>query len=475
VLTLDQVIDGIVGLIDGTYTIEVQALDNFGNANPDPVAYTWTVDTVAPVTTITNGPASNDYTPTFEFVADEETVIFTYSLDGGAFVPGKSGVPLPALPDGSHTFAVKATDAAGNAGDSVSYSWEIDTTPLPAPSVSLAHDTGLPGDNVTFDPELVVVNENGATVEFSADGDAWGPDYSATEGANTVLVRQIDLAGNRSPVASLTFTLDTIEPAALGIALLNDSGSSQADLITNDGSLNVSGQEPNARVEYSADGVAWTDQFAPQEGANTVSARQTDVAGNRSPVASLSVTLDTTPPQLNPTFSSPPPFVVGAQGITLSPNATDASGIASQSAGTVDTSTVGQKSVICSATDVAGNSASVSISYAVIPNPVSAYHLTSILPAYVIPKQFTTIPVLFQLRDANNRLVSDQTAAKLLPGITITFDGVPVGKVQYHKALNLFSATLKIGKQVKGLHELAIHLTVNGSEVATLKIPVKIV
>ena len=50
-----------------------------------------------------------------------------------------------------------------------------------------------------------------------------------------------------------------------------------------------------------------------------------------------------------------------------------------------------------------------------------------------------------------------------------------MGKVEYHKELDLFAATLKIGKQAKGTHELAIHIAVNGTDVTTLIIPVKIV
>jgi hypothetical protein len=97
------------------------------------------------------------------------------------------------------------------------------------------------------------------------------------------------------------------------------------------------------------------------------------------------------------------------------------------------------------------------------------------LPPYVISKHITKVPVLFQLRDVNNQLLSDQAAAKLLAGISITFDGVPMGKVAYHKSLDLFARTLKIEKLAKGVHNLAIHLTVNGSEVSTLNMTVNVV
>lgn len=469
-----------LNVTDGEHTILVRALDDSDNADPTPASYTWIVDTVAPETTITEQPANltSDNMPTFSFGSPEDKVIFTYSLDGGDFVPGKSGIPLGPLPDGNHTFQVRATDAAGNVGPSVSYTWEIDTTLPQAPTVALTNDTGSsPVDSITTDGALTVGGlEANAVLAYSNDGGAtWTNAFIAKEGANTVQVRQTDLAGNVSAVATLEFVLDTAVPSTPGVALLNDTGSSPSDNITKDGALSVSA-ESSAKVEYSTDnGSTWTSAFSAKEGANVVQVRQTDLAGNVSGAAAFSCTLDTTPPQLNPTFSSPSPFLVGAQGITVSPNATDAWGVPSQSAGTVDTSTAGQKLVTCSATDVAGNSASVSVPYTVVPSQAAAYHVVSLLPTYVIPKQFKTIPILFQLRDASNRLVSDQTAANLLLGITITFDGVPMGKVQYHKLLNLFSTTLKIGAQAKGIHNLAIHVAVDGTEVATLNIPVNVV
>lgn len=643
-------------LSNGPHTIEVRSMDNAKNIDPTPDICTWTIDTVAPETTITDAPLSpsNDSTATFSFDATEADVIFTYSIDGGAFVPGKSGVPLKALADGSHTFEVKATDAAGNEGAVASYSWDIATTAPAAPGVALANDTGeSAADLITKDGALKITKDSNAVVEYSIDGgETWSGAFSAQEGPNTVQVRQTDLAGNVSAAAALSFTLDTAAPAAPGIALTNDTGSSPIDGITKDGTFNVS-SELGASVEFSTDGGAtwagtfspidgsnavqvrqtdsagnvsgaaalsftldtaapsapaislandtgsspidgvtkdgtlniasgakdsslsipsasaisvqysidggstWAVAFSPVEGSNTVQVRQmdsagnvsgaavlsftldtvapaapglvlandtgslsddgitnvgtlnvssetgasaefstdggatwgafvptegfnavlahqTDLAGNVSGAAALSFTLDTTAPTLNPTFSQPQPFVVGTQGISVSPNATDAYGVASASAGAVDTSTVGQKSMTCSATDVAGNSASVSIPYSVIPGTTTEYHIVSALPEYALPKQITTLPLLFQLTDANNRVLSDKAAQSLLSGITITFDGVPMGKVQYHKGLNVFAATLKIGKQPKGMHEVVIHLNVNGAEVAKLAIPVKI-
>jgi hypothetical protein len=94
----------------------------------------------------------------------------------------------------------------------------------------------------------------------------------------------------------LTFTLDTTI-ATPGVTLANDTGSSNSDLITSDGTLSLANLEPGATVEYSVDGgTTWTNSFTAVEGTNTVEVRQTDVAGNVSAVGTLTFTLDTSAP-----------------------------------------------------------------------------------------------------------------------------------------------------------------------------------
>ena len=88
--------------------------------------------------------------------------------------------------------------------------------------------------------------------------------------------------------------VDTTAPAAPAVSLELDSGSSNGDRITNNGSLVLGGLEPGATVEYSTDGgTTWTSTFTPVEGSNTVSVRQTDVAGNTSSATTISFVLDT--------------------------------------------------------------------------------------------------------------------------------------------------------------------------------------
>src|SRR5262249_32594385 len=84
-------------------------------------------DTTAPKTTILAKPDTR--TPidaaTFTFRASEPGVTFSCSLDGPDFRVCSSPAGFSMLAAGRHTFAVRATDAAGNAGTPIAYSWRI--------------------------------------------------------------------------------------------------------------------------------------------------------------------------------------------------------------------------------------------------------------------------------------------------------------------------------------------------------------
>ncbi|MCE9524850.1 MAG: choice-of-anchor L domain-containing protein [Planctomycetales bacterium] len=391
-----------------------------------------------------------------------------YSTDGGATWSYNFTAA-----EGDNNLLVRQTDAAGNVGNATPFSFTLDTVSPVALSVSLASDTGFSSaDNITSNGSLAVSGvENGASVEYSTDAGAnWSSTFSAIEGLNHVDVRQTDVAGNVSGVASLSFILDSQAPAAPGVSLTNDTGSSVTDKITNVGALTVSPEDSSASVEYSTDGGAtWSSGFSAKEGLNDVLVRQSDVAGNVSAAAPLSFNLDTTLPQLHPAFSSTLPLLVGAKGITVSPGATDESGIAAQSSGNVDTATAGQKYVTCTATDVAGNSASVNVPYVV------GYTAVNVTPkAGTTFKSTQSIPVTFQLRDANG-LISDLTAKSLLSSITVTFDGHIWGGFTYNNKSHTFSFTLKGYKPAPGSYNLAVHVMVGGAEVTAVNIPLKIV
>ncbi|MGE5097766.1 MAG: hypothetical protein ACM3SO_21695, partial [Betaproteobacteria bacterium] len=104
------------GLADGSHTFQVRARDAAGNTDATPASFAWTVDTVAPDTTITGGPSGNNNpaTATFTFTSTETPAQFECKLDAGAFTACASPQAYNNLPRGSHTFQVRAIDAAGN-------------------------------------------------------------------------------------------------------------------------------------------------------------------------------------------------------------------------------------------------------------------------------------------------------------------------------------------------------------------------
>ena len=147
------------------------------------------LDTTPPETTIDSGPSdpSKDASPSFSFSSSEQGSTFECSLDGAAYAACASPQGYTNLPDGSHTFRVRATDAAGNTDATpASQTWTVDTT---APTVAgVAPANGATGVALT------------ANVEASFS-EAMDP---ATLGAtNFTLVKQ----GTTTPVAA-TVTYD---------------------------------------------------------------------------------------------------------------------------------------------------------------------------------------------------------------------------------------------------------------------------
>ena len=166
---------------------------------------------------------------------------------------------LPVAAAGANTVYVRQTDVAGNVGPSSSITFTLDVTDPAAPTLTLTNDTGSSGtDNITSNAALTLAgDEVGAVVEYSTDdiGNCSGTLPVAAAGANTVYVRQTDVAGNVGPSSSITFTLDVTDPAAPTLTLTNDTGSSGTDNITNNAALTLAGDEVGAVVEYSTDDI----------------------------------------------------------------------------------------------------------------------------------------------------------------------------------------------------------------------------
>jgi subtilisin family serine protease len=180
------------------------------------------VDTTPPQTTITGAPANptNSTTATFNFTSSEGGSTFECSIDAGAFAACSTGVSYPGLSEAAHSFAVRATDAAGNTDPTpATHAWTIDTTP---PDTTI---TGQPTDPSPTNVSFSFASEPGATFACSLDGGAYAACSSPkaynglSGGAHTFRVRASDAAGNAdgSP-ATYTWTVQApvVPPVHVG-------------------------------------------------------------------------------------------------------------------------------------------------------------------------------------------------------------------------------------------------------------------
>jgi hypothetical protein len=110
----------LASLADGGYTLSVRAVDAAGNVETTPAARSFTLDTVAPDTTIDSGPNGSitERSAAFVFGGSESGMRLECSLVGpgraSAFANCTSPNSYSLLVDGDYTFQVRGTDTAGN-------------------------------------------------------------------------------------------------------------------------------------------------------------------------------------------------------------------------------------------------------------------------------------------------------------------------------------------------------------------------
>ena len=282
-------------LADGQHSLAVKATDQAGNAS-DPALVIWIVDSTAPdapsVAGIIQG-VSTQSTGASLTLSGEPGATFQCRLDGLSTTawfnpssPCPTWLSLLGLSEGSHEFSVRQTDLAGNTSAWTSpLTWAVDTTSPTAPSVS----------EVPIDP----ANSNSAAFTFSGEQGttfecSTGSGYQAcssplvltglTEGQSTLSVRQTDAAGITGPATTRTWTVDTTAPSAPTLTGVPDS-----QTVLRAATIGISG-EAGAVFLCSIDGGSFDFCSNPlvltglMLGSHSVRVKQTDLAGNTSPV-----------------------------------------------------------------------------------------------------------------------------------------------------------------------------------------------
>jgi predicted phage tail protein len=317
---------------DGTYTFRVRATDAAGNTGPE-ATWTHTLDRAAPaapVLTSAPPPAGSGTSPSWSFTAEAGAVV-TCRLQRGATVvsdwvacASPRAYDLAAEVDGTYTFRVRATDAAGNTGPEATGTYALDRVAPAAPSIS-SGPTGASQNaapSYAFTAEALAATqcrmERGATVvsDWSACTSPRSYDLALQpDGAYTFRVRAVDQAGNVGADATRTYTLDRAAPAAPSIT--GAPASESADAAPSYSFTAEPGAATACRIERGATVVSdWTpcstptgyDLTAQADGLYTFSVRATDAAGNTGPAATHAYELDRVAPN-QPTITARPPAV----------------------------------------------------------------------------------------------------------------------------------------------------------------------
>ncbi|EDS5421642.1 Ig-like domain repeat protein [Salmonella enterica subsp. enterica] len=326
-------------LVDGTYTLRVEATDQAGNiANKDLV---FNIDTNIQVPTIaldagqdtganTADNITNISRPTFTIGnVDPDVIKVVVTIDGHDYNATKVGAgwqftPGNAIPDGSYNITVTVEDKAGNTATSKPLPVVIDTT-AEIESVTLVTDSGDSDvDNITKvdKPQFSIVTADDIThvrvkidnaanwIELTKGGDGrwiFNVVSALPDGQHTLLVDVTDIAGNVAQ-ETLQFTIDTtLREPTIVLDPTHDTGDDTNDNLTrinkpvfiignvdNDVShivVHIDGRDYT--IENTGGNLTFTPDQPLSDGQHTISVTVTDIAGNTKTSAELKIEIDT--------------------------------------------------------------------------------------------------------------------------------------------------------------------------------------
>lgn len=404
-------------LPDGEHTVHVRALDNAGNAAATDV--TIFVDEGAPANfTPTANPASwtaaDSVTITF-VTTDAYSGIAGYAIavGEGAYAAAASPHPLDvsALPDGTHTVHVRATDGTGNSLTR-EVDIQIDRTAPQAFTPAVVPAIWTKENEVTVTFAASDASSGVAGYELSVGGGGYAAaaspytlDTSAfADGLHTVRVRATDNVGNTGAPQLATVRIDRTGPVMTVTPLVTNDPTPQITGGASDplsGPASVAVTVNSAACATSLVGAVWTANVAVSldEGVYNVQVVGTDAAGNSAPDATDNeLIIDLTDPEATITsqiINSATPTLMGtcddANGfdrLVVTVNGKSYDAVVTPAGGSsytwsltipdADALADGTYPVTALATDAAGNQKSVSVSNALIVDgapPIAIYTL----------------------------------------------------------------------------------------------------
>ncbi len=324
-------------LVEGTYHLRAQVVDNAGNTTSAFSAFE--VDTTPPTYTVVSPVANgliNTATPAILVTYEDarsgvDTSKFVLHVDGVdrtatlALSDKQAAGTLPAsdaLVDGTHTLDVTVVDKAGNAAAQTTESFLVDTIP---PVVTIQTPAASSFINLRQPPVSVVYSDAGSGVDLASftaaiDGVDHTAEFTATaagatgslvaallDGNHIITVTVKDLAGNAT-TATAAFAVDTVPPQ---ITITQPADGAFTNAVSTAVAGSVLDSSP---VTVTVEGVAVPLQgntfvasavalgAAPSQVVHVVA---TDAAGNSS-TAAITLKIDRTPPSISATVTPSP-------------------------------------------------------------------------------------------------------------------------------------------------------------------------
>ncbi len=321
-----------------------------------------------------------------------------------------SGIPANACPDvetlGTEGAAVSSTaktvtDQAGNVSAASNViTVKIDKT---APTdVKLAVTAGTEGANGWYTSDVKVSTTGSDSVSTPV---VCTPDQNQTEETAGAVFTGFctNDAGLESAVASLTVKLDKTAPTDVKLAVT--AGTEGANgWYTSDVKVSTTGSD-----SVSTPVVCTPDQNQTEETAGAVfTGSCTNDAGLESAVASLTVKLDKTAPVITLALD-PNPIILNGSALFTKVITDGISGVFSESCEAIDNTSVGSKTVTCTATNTAGLSGGQTLEYSVVyatggmclGSPSHAILQPINADGTSVFKQKSTVPAKFRVCDAD--------------------------------------------------------------------------
>ncbi|NHZ89355.1 DUF4214 domain-containing protein [Massilia sp. CCM 8733] len=339
-------------LLTGSHTLTATQTDAAGNVSPASSGFAYLLDTIGPVgmalstTSVDASAATSGSTVATLSSTDITSVQYGFAVgngtidaDNGKFsISGTGLVAGQNLPMGAYHIYLKATDAAGNDAFQI-FTINVTNTPtvsaivraggaavaVPAAATTVSYAVTFSQSVTGVDAADFSVVTNGTAAAGIASVSGSGASYTVTVGGlgGDGSVRLdlnasgtgIENAGNVAIGGGYdggeTYVLDhtALAPSVPSMTSATDSGVSDTDAITSTSTPEFRGKaEPDATVRlYDTDGITligtgvadgkgnWSIPSSTlAAGQHTVSARQTDLAGNVSSAsAALTVVIDT--------------------------------------------------------------------------------------------------------------------------------------------------------------------------------------